>query len=298
MLLIMDNSVESPSSLFPVRLSVVLPVRNGEPYLRHQLRALASQQCSFPWEVIVVDNGSTDGSAETAKEFEGDLPNLQILSEPRRGKPYALNAGIAVARGELLVLVDADDEVGDGYLEAMGRALEKYELVSASIDTKRLNPVWARAEIAPADRLVLLLGFRIYVPGALIGIRSSACERIGGFATDLSMGEDVDFTWRAQLLGITTGLAPDAILHFRRPPDAWGNFRRARRYGRAFVRMYVRYRDLGQPRRGLGEFVGYVRWMLTEALRGGDHWQWTFAWWAGHLEGRLEESLRQRVWFP
>lgn len=281
-----------------VRLSVVLPVRNGEPYLRYQLLALAAQACPFAWELIVVDNGSTDGSAETAGALAGRFPSFRLLTEPRPGKSNALNTGIAAARGALLVFVDADDEVGEGYLEAMARALERYELVQARCDTSWLNPPWARMAFVPEDRLVDILDFKVYVPGGLIGIRADACRRVGAFAADLPIGEDVDFTWRAQLLGITTGVAPDAVLHFRRPPDAWGNFRKARSYARAFVWLYQRYRDLGQPRRSLGALAGHLEWTVKDALQGGDHWQWRFAWWSGQLEGRLEESLRQRVWFP
>ena len=292
----MDDGA-APSSTSP-HLSVVLPVRDGEPFLRYQLEALAAQRCPFPWEMVVVDNGSTDGSAETAAALASRFPRFQLLTEPRQGKSYALNTGIATASGDLLVLVDADDEVDDGYLAAMSRALDEHELVQARCDTVRLNPPWARDEITPPDRLVDILGFRTYIPGGLIGIRASACRRVGEFATELPIGEDIDFTWRAQLLGVRMGVAPDAILHLRRVPDAWGNFRKARSYARAFVWLYQRYRDLGQPRRSLGEVGGHVRWMVTEALRGSDHWQWHLAWWAGQLEGRLEESLRQRVWYP
>lgn len=291
-----DPMARSPTS--PVHLSVVLPVRNGEPYLRYQLLALAAQRCSFAWELIVVDNGSLDGSAETATALGDRFPAFRLLSEPRPGKAHALNTGIAAARGELLVFVDADDEVDTGYLEAMARALERYELVQAGCDTSRLNPPWARAEVVPPDRLTEILGFRAYIPGGLIGMRASACRRVGAFSPDFPVAEDIDFTWRAQLLGVTTGVAPDAVLHLRRVPDAWGNFRKARGYARGFVWLYQRYRDLGQPRRSLGEVAGHLRWMLTDAGQGGEHWQWRFAWWAGQLEGRLEESLRQRVWYP
>jgi glycosyltransferase involved in cell wall biosynthesis len=69
-----------------VRVGVILPVRNGEPFLRNQLEALERQTCSFPWEVIVIDNGSTDGSDATAGEFETRLPNFQLLGEGTPGK--------------------------------------------------------------------------------------------------------------------------------------------------------------------------------------------------------------------
>ena len=281
-----------------VHLSVVLPVRDGEMFLGDQLRALAAQRCTFAWELIVVDNGSSDRSAQIAREFSGSLPGLQVLSEPRPGKPYALNRGIEATRGALLVLVDADDEVEEGYLEAMANALRHHDLVSARVDTTRLNPSWLHEELLPGDRLVRYLDFQIYIPGSLIGIRRETFEHIGPFDPAQAGGEDVNFVWRAQLLGVDTGLAPGAVLQFRRPLRPLDAFRKARGYGRSHVRLYVKYGALGQPRRSTRRTLLHVKWMVGELIRRKPHWQWRFAWDVGAIEGRLEESLRQRVWYP
>ncbi len=280
-----------------IRLSVILPVRNGEPYLAGQLRALVKQEYSFPWELIVVDNGSTDASADTARGFQSQLANLKVLSESRAGKSHALNAGRAAASGEYIVLVDADDEVGPGYLEAMAAALDQFEMVSAILDTTLFNP-WDQGESLPTDRLVVYLDYLPYIPGALLGVRASAWQRIGEYPTDLMVAEDVDWTWRAHRLGITMGLAPGAVLHYRRPQGAWDNFRKARSYGRAHVWLYLRYRHLGQPRRRVAVELDHMRRALGEFIRHEDHWQWRVAWRLGLVEGRLEESLRSRVWYP
>lgn len=281
-----------------VRASVVLPVRDGEAHLAGQLEALAAQRCDFSWEVIVVDNGSRDRSAETAREYATRVPRLQVLFEPRVGKSYALNTGIAAAVGEDLVLVDADDEVGSGYLAAMVAGLEAHELVSARLDTTRLNPPWAQGALLPSGGIAVFLDFLPYVPGALIGIRASACERVGPFETGLSSAEDVDFTWRAYRLGMSPAVAEGAVLHFRRPPDAWGNFAKARSYNRSHVWLYLRYRPLGMRRRSLLEAAGQLKAALAELARREDHWQWRMAWELGALVGRLEESARQRTWYP
>lgn len=282
----------------PIRLSVIIKVRNGEPYLAGQLRSLAEQKCSFAWELIVVDNGSTDATAETARGFQSQVANMKVLSEPLVGKSYALNTGRAAASGEYLILVDADDEVGPGYLEAMAAALKQYEMVSSRVDTTLLNPPWAREELLPPDRITVFLNYLPYIPGSLIGIRASAWDKIGGFATDFQSAEDVDFTWRAQWAGITTGMASGAVLHFRRPLGAWGNFRRARYYARAHVQLYLRYRPLGQPRLGVPEEFRLVKESLGELIRHERYWQWRIGWNLGLVEGHLEESLRNRVWYP
>jgi glycosyltransferase involved in cell wall biosynthesis len=278
-----------------VQLSVILPVFNGEPYLRYQLRSLAEQVCSFTWEVIVVDNASTDGSASVASSFVGRLPGLRVLSERRQGKSYALNTGIAAASGEYLVFVDADDEIAPGYLEAMAAGLGEYEMVAGRMDTELLNPPWARAGGHRPDALTEFLDWLVFVGGGLLGIRSATQRRVGPFATDLTSAEDVDFTWRAQLLGVTTGFVPDAVLHVRRPLSSWDVFRKGRSYGRAHVQLYLRFREHGQPRRRPRAVLRHGRDTLRALASADGHGCWLFAMEGGVLLGRFEESVRLRV---
>jgi glycosyltransferase involved in cell wall biosynthesis len=281
-----------------VRLSVILPVRNGEPFLGEQLRALAAQECSFPWELIVVDNGSMDSSADTARSFQSKLARLKVISEPRAGKSHALNTGRAASSGEYIVLVDADDVVGAGYLEAMAASLDHLEMVSGQLDLTLLNPPWAQDELLTPDRLTVFLDYLPYIPGALIGVRASSWQRIGDFDGDLLSAEDVDFTWRAHRLGVTMGMAPGAVLHYRRPTNAIENFRKARSYGRAHVWLFLRYRSLGQPRLSVRAELYLIKQAMGEMVRREGPWQWRMGWRLGLVEGHLEESIRRRVWYP
>ena len=280
-----------------VHLSVIIPVRNGEPYIANQLRALATQECSYAWELIVVDNGSTDSTLETVRQFSSRLPKLRVITEPLAGRSNALKAGREAVSGEYIVIVDADDEVGAGYLQAMASALDRYELVCSFMETSLLNP-WDQGLVPAPDRLVPYLDFLPGVSGALMGVRASAWKRIGDFATDMGLQEDIDFSWRAQLLGVTLGMAPEAVLHWRRPRKAWDNFHKARGYGRGQVRLYRRYRAHGQPRRRIVEELDHLRQAARELWHHRDHWQWRMAWHLGLIAGRLEESLRLRVFYP
>src|SRR4051812_683799 len=105
-------------SVVPV-LSVVIPCLNAEDFLAGQLDALAAQDASFPWEVILVDNGSTDRSVEIAERYTDQL-GLTVVSAPERASQcYAQNVGVKVARSDKLVIVNADDEVAPGFMAAM-----------------------------------------------------------------------------------------------------------------------------------------------------------------------------------
>lgn len=277
-------------------VSVILPVRNGNPYLADQLQSLAAQECAFPWEMIVVDNGSTDGSDETALGFAPKFAHFQLLREPIPGKSRALNTGRTAARGKYLLVVDADDEVAEGYVTAMSAALDLFDFVGSRVDLDRFNP-WGQGQYLPSDQLVPFLDFLPVFSGCATGVRATAWDEVGGFDETLMSAEDLDFSWRVQLAGGSVGVATDAVLHYRRPPTTWGNFQKARSYGRSHVWLYQRFRQHGQPYRGLRVPLAHVKRALIESLQHRDHWLWRAAWHLGLVEGRIEESIRQRTWY-
>src|SRR5438045_2944663 len=103
----------------PRLVSVIVPVRNGARWLGQQLAALERQRYGGRWEVVVVDNGSSDGSAAVAGDWAGRLALRTVGANRRRGINVARNAGAAVACGDLLAYCDADDQVAPGWLEAL-----------------------------------------------------------------------------------------------------------------------------------------------------------------------------------
>ena len=122
-------------------LTVVVPVYNAGLALDVQLAALCEQQYPADWEVVVVDNGSTDGSGERAGRFASRFPKLQVArATAGAGPAYARNVGASLARGDAIVFVDQDDQVAPGYLHAMGRTLAAYRMVGARVDHDALNP--------------------------------------------------------------------------------------------------------------------------------------------------------------
>src|SRR6516165_10253279 len=86
-------------------ISVVIAVKNGAKFLAAALNSVMRQTCA-PGEVVVVDDGSTDASADIAAGFG---PPIRVLRRAHRGVASALNAGLAEVRGELLAFIDADD---------------------------------------------------------------------------------------------------------------------------------------------------------------------------------------------
>src|SRR5881397_1627452 len=89
-------------------VSVLLPVRNAGPYLAASLASLWRQTLA-DFEVVAVDDGSTDGSGDELERDARREPRLRVLHQPASGLPAALNAGLAVARGRWIARHDADD---------------------------------------------------------------------------------------------------------------------------------------------------------------------------------------------
>ena len=200
-----------------VRLSVIVPCRNEARFLPNQLSALANQEYRGWWEVLVADNGSTDGTREVAESFAARLPGLRVVGAgQRRGRSWACNVGVEEAAGNAVVFVDADDEVAPGYLSAIAAALIDHPFVACRLDCEALNPEWVR----PSRRSPQATGLQEWhlLPMALggsLGMRRDVFLALGGFVKEMDYAEDVDLCWRAQLSGVPLTFAPDAVIRYR-----------------------------------------------------------------------------------
>jgi glycosyltransferase involved in cell wall biosynthesis len=104
-------------------VSVIIPARNAAATIEAQLEAISKQTYSGPWEIIVVDNGSTDGTEHVVRAWRQRLPNLLLVSAPHaQGANYARNVGCHSSRGGLLLFCDADDIVESDWMAAMVEA--------------------------------------------------------------------------------------------------------------------------------------------------------------------------------
>jgi glycosyltransferase involved in cell wall biosynthesis len=237
-------------------LSVIIPVRDGGPTFSCQLAALADQEFDGEWELLVVDNGSSDDSRSQAESFRPRFNKLTVIdASARPGQAYALNVGARSATGDALVFLDADDVVAPGYLAAMCRALTTAPFVGARLDCDSLNPPWARASrpAVQAEALGAPFGFLTSAGGGTLGIRCSVFLDAGGFDATIGPGHDIEFCWRVQLQMASASLqfVPDAVVRCRYHRTLGKIFAQARGYGSAGPALYRRYRQYGMPRRSL-----------------------------------------------
>ena len=167
-------------------VSVVIPVFNGEAFLREAVQSVLAQKYS-PVEVIIVDDGSIDGTEDVARS----LPKtVRYLQQANQGPAAARNRGIEQAQGSLIAFADADDLWPDDKLELQLPYLLRdpaIEIVLGRIQQVRLS-------IAVAEP-----AFSVNLGSAII--RKSVFERVGLFDETMRYSEDVDWFMRAREAG-------------------------------------------------------------------------------------------------
>jgi len=201
----------------PKSISVVIPAYNAAATLAEQLEALATQQYEDDWEVVIVDNGSTDGTADLARRYCQRFRAFTLIdSGPQRGHSAPRNAGATAARGELLAFCDADDVVAPGWLQAMADAACHYDLIGGWLDARPLNDDSTRSWHRPWPRDRLRSWLLPYAVSANLAIWAHVLRDLDGWSTDYEAGgEDTELSWRAQLAGYRLGFAPDAVIYYR-----------------------------------------------------------------------------------
>jgi glycosyltransferase involved in cell wall biosynthesis len=234
------------------KLSVILPCFNGAETLSLQLDALAAQQWSEPWEMLVVNNGSTDESMAIVESYRDRLPHLRIVEAyhppaPRLGVANSYNVGIAAAQGEAVVFCEADDEIAPGWLAAMGNALAHHDMVAGRLEYQKLNPEWlyvARDEYQQVSGLVETTTKPPYLPyssGCNLGMRRSLYDKVGKIDISVPYCYDTDYCWKAQLAGFKMHFVPDAVVHYRLRHTLKGLYRQGRNWGEDTLVLCRRY---------------------------------------------------------
>ncbi len=229
--------------------SVIISTRNRANSLKRLLESLESLECpdSFQVEILVVDNGSTDGTKELLSEERARTRrfSLRVLEEKQRGKASALNLGLDSAKGNLILVVDDDVVVHPDWLTGhvecyaktsfdavQGRVLPGVDPEGKPADPRRLKE-YNIPLIDYGDAYREIRG----LTGSNMSFKREVFERVGLFDTRLGPGasgfsEDTEYSMRVRKAGFKIGYTPHAVVYHELNPN---------RYGRAYNRM-VQYR--------------------------------------------------------
>jgi cellulose synthase/poly-beta-1,6-N-acetylglucosamine synthase-like glycosyltransferase/peptidoglycan/xylan/chitin deacetylase (PgdA/CDA1 family) len=181
-------------------VTVIVPAYNEAAGIEATVRSMAGSDYPGRLEVIVVDDGSTDGTATLASSL--GIPYVQVITQPNAGKPGALNTGIRAAHSDLLILVDGDTIFEKDTIERLVAPMQDPGIGAVSGNTKVGNRRgflggWQHLEYVMGfnldRRMYDLLGIMPTVPGAIGAFRRSALIQVGGVSHD-TLAEDTDLT--------------------------------------------------------------------------------------------------------
>jgi len=203
-------------------ISVVIPVYNGEKYITHCLDALARQN-HMPDEVIVVDDGSTDGSAALA-----EAKCAQIIRQKNRGPAAARNAGIQSARGELILFTDSDCEPDPEWVMEMKNSLSNPQVtgVKGAYTTRQTGITPRLVQYEFEERYDLMDKYPVidFIDTYSAGFRCETLKQMGGFNVSLIKNEDVDLSYRLANAGKTLIFNRKALVSHHHPESWWAYF--------------------------------------------------------------------------
>lgn len=301
--------------------SVVIPARNAAPFIGEQLASLAAQADPPRFEVVLADNGSTDGTARAAQHVARRLGlNLRVVDASGvASASHGRNVGADHARGDVLLFCDADDLVGEHWVSDLVEAvLSRGDvIVGGALHHERFNsPEVLAAYGIPGDPTPADLeagprvgspsgGFAGYlhtVPGGNFAIRRADYLGLGGMDPAYpGGGEETDFAWRAQEAGMIVLHAPRAVVHYRLKDDARSLFRQQRIQQRGRIYLWSRYREKGMNgpslKVSLREVLKAPRSYMTSCGSAGSRLGWAYRTGAhvGALEGMAKYRFLKRV---
>ncbi|HVL48200.1 MAG TPA: glycosyltransferase [Candidatus Thermoplasmatota archaeon] len=224
--------------------TVVVAVRNEAATLPAALEALARQR--YPpdrLEVLVVDGGSTDGSAAIASRYP-----FRVLADGGRGPGAARNLGVAAARGSIVAFTDGDCRPDPGWVAALAERFADPDVVGVggALRHPDRGTVFSRLE-----DLTLRATYRGFITSN-VAYRASALAVVGGFDEALTCGEDWDLYWRILDAGGRIVYAPEAVV-WHDPPESASPARYLRKqfwYARSDVRLFAKRARALAERRG------------------------------------------------
>ncbi|MEM9365516.1 MAG: glycosyltransferase family 2 protein [Planctomycetota bacterium] len=205
------------------KVSVLMPVFNAVPYLQAAIQSVQHQ--SFQdWELILIDDGSTDGSRAACEHFVAEDPRVRLISRTHRGLKHTRNEALFAAQGQYVALLDSDDVAMPKRLEQQVEYLDSHpetvvvggQAFQIDHENRPLGRIRLEADHASIES-ELLMGRGSALVNSCATFRRDAALTVGGYRHDV--GEDLDFFLRLAELGRLENM-PNQLIQVRRHLDS------------------------------------------------------------------------------
>lgn len=236
----------------PPKASVIIAAYNCKDSLRLCLDALCTQNTTHSFEVIVVDDASTQ-PLDVLRPHYAEKLSLTVLRLPQNSGPAAArNAGVTAAAGEIILFTDADCQPHELWLEKMLAPFADTNITGAKgVYASRQSDLWARlAQLEFEERYEELASHSEidFIDTHSAAYRKNAIQTAGGFNVGLRQNEDVDLAFRIKQAGARFVFIPDALV-FHTHREGWQAYAKLK-FWRGFWRMQV-YRQ--HPQKAIGD---------------------------------------------
>lgn len=252
-------------------VSVIVPAYNEEKVIAHTIKSLLVSAYD-KFEIIVVDDGSSDRTGEVVRETFGDEPRVHLFKVGNGGKAEALNFGLKQAQGNVIIGLDADTIFERETIAALAHRFADERMGAIAGNAKvgnRINLVtrWQALEYITAQNLdrraFASLNCITVVPGAVGAWRRAPLEQAGGFSSD-TLAEDQDLTLRVRKLGYKIGYSERAVAWTEAPDTLKGLSKQRFRWSFGTLQCMWKHKDaLLNPRYGALGFIAMPNvWMF------------------------------------
>jgi cellulose synthase/poly-beta-1,6-N-acetylglucosamine synthase-like glycosyltransferase len=226
------------SNEYPV-VSVIVPAWEERGTLEKCIEFL--RRIDYPaWEAIIVAGGQ-DGSYDSAVESCKDLEHFRAIEQEPRGKNAALNLGLSLAHGQIIVLLDADSQVSAGWLKELIAPIDRVVLASTGQPVPSRETPITQVEQMEQISATRIRGVTTLQGNGSIALHRKVLEQIGGFAEEVLVGVDWDLNARLASHNIGRAFCPEAILKTERPSTLWEFWKNEIRWRRAHFLSLFRF---------------------------------------------------------
>ena len=238
-----------PVDSFPL-ISLIVPAFNEEITIKKSIQSLID--LDYPnYEIIVVDDGSTDGTLSIAKEFQKS--KVKVIHQANSGKSNALNNGIKNSTGEIIVTVDADTNLEKDSLKKISARFAKNKQIGAVAGNVKVIPENSIMNIIQGTEYTVginlvrkaqsMLGCVMIVPGPIAALKREAVEKVGLFSSD-TFAEDFDITMKILEQGYKVEYEDTAISYTDAPKNLEDFMKQRRRWYRGMLQVLDKHRSL------------------------------------------------------